>query len=426
VVRSKTVATEDLYALKLKAIWRQFWSEHFSFWMICGYLFVEYVRPQSIIPALDFLPWAQVFILFSMVSMFADKKRHWASDPANKWMVLFFIVILLSCFNAYEPSTSYANLNRFYTWFVIYFLIINIVYTKERFFIFLAIFSIASFKISFSLALTWAKRGFSFASWGLMGPPGFFQNSGELAIQMCVFFAISYRVMESLRSHVSKPKFFILALMPITSAMVVMGASSRGGQIALVFQLFVMFWRQIFRPKIFLGIVLAGALIFVLIPPEQKARFSAAGQDRTSEQRLLYWAHGMEMIKEHPVLGVGYFNFIPYYYTHYSKDMLYPYVELPHNIFIQVGTDAGLTGLFVFLMLIGRTFSVNRATKKLASRDQQLQFYDNCARGLNMAMIGFLVAGQFVTVTYYPFIWINLSFAVALKRVVELQVEETS
>src|SRR5690606_24743667 len=124
-------------------------------------------------------------------------------------------------------------LANFYTWMIIYFLIINIVNTRKRFFIFIFIFFLASFKLSFSLARVWAFRGFSFTSWGLMGPPGFFQNSGELAIQMAVFWPLALATAISLKPYVVTWKRWALFAMPITAGMVILGSSSRGGQLAL-------------------------------------------------------------------------------------------------------------------------------------------------------------------------------------------------
>ena len=57
------------------------------------------------------------------------------------------------------------------------------------------------------------------------------------------------------------------------------------------------------------------------------------------------------MIQENPFLGVGYFNFVPYYNDYYSYDLLYPHAQLPHNIMVQIGTDAGYPALVAFLMM---------------------------------------------------------------------------
>jgi len=159
---------EDFYSLKVKAIWSGFKKEHFSFWMICFYLFFEYVRPQSIVTAIDILPWAQLFIILSGFGWLMDPNREWVRSPVNKWMISFLLVIFLSSYQAFWPQLSYPHLADFYTWLVIYFLIINIVTTEKRLFIFLLIFFLASYKLSLYGARTWTMRGFSFtirASW---------------------------------------------------------------------------------------------------------------------------------------------------------------------------------------------------------------------------------------------------------------------
>jgi O-antigen ligase len=408
----REIADEDFYALKIGMMWRYFKGESFAFWMICAYLFFEYVRPQSIIPAIDFLPWTQLTIIGAFLGCFADRTVRWVSSSINVLLILFLVVILLSSVFAYFPSFSYAKLENYYLWVIIYFLIINIVNTRKRFFIFLCVFLLASSKLSLSLALTWAKRGFSFTDWGLSGPPGFFQNSGELAIQMLVFWPIAWAFAHSLKPYVSKRWYRLLMLMPITAIMVILGSSSRGGQLALVVQLVVMNYRTVFKPKILISCCVAFFLIWTFLPEQQKERFQTMGEDKTSRQRILYWENGLEMIQEHPVLGVGYFNFVPYFERYYSEDVLFHRAELPHNIIIQVGTDTGAVGLTIFLALL---FVALRKAQRFRAKgcETKQRLIGNCA---NLSLIGFFVAGQFVTVTYYPFLWIHLALLVSLQN----------
>lgn len=407
---------EDFYALKPGAIWAHMKKEHIAFWMVCGYLFFEYVRPQSIFPAIDVLPWARVFLLGAMVFWVIDPNRRWVSDPVNKWMVIFLGVITLSCFTALYPQWSWDNYFNFFGWFIIYFVIINNVTTRKRFFVFLLIFLVASFKLSQHGARTWTLRGFGFTGWGLKGPPGFFENSGELAIQMLIFASISYYFWVSIKPWLGKWMSRLVVLMPITASMTVVGSSSRGGQLGLLAQVYMVFLRGRMSLR---NITLAAMILgvgYYLLPEEQKDRFREMGDDRTSEQRLLYWKNGWEMIKDYPVLGVGYFNFIPHYERYYPEDILFfRGAELPHNIFIQIGTDAGFVGLFVYLMLILSAFKTTRAIRKMAPDDT---FAVNMSKGFDAAFWGFLIAGQFVTVGYYPFMWIHLALVVCLKSVV--------
>ncbi len=91
----------------------------------------------------------------------------------------------------------------FFGWYVIYFLVINIVTTEARFLLFLAVFLLCSFKLSLFGAKTWTLRGFAFTKWGLQGPPGYFENSGEFAIQMLMFSPLAYELARFLKPHVS-------------------------------------------------------------------------------------------------------------------------------------------------------------------------------------------------------------------------------
>lgn len=403
---------EDLYSLRVGQIWRYFKSETFAFWMICAYLFFEYVRPQAIYPAIDILPWAQLTVIGAILGCFTDKTVRWVSSPINKLLLIFFIIILVSSFFAYFPTVSYNNIYKYYLWVIIYFLVINIVNTRKRFFIFLCIFLVASFKISLSLAITWAERGFSFTDWGLKGPPGFFENSGELAIQMLVFWPIAWAFTYSIKPYISKWWYRLLLLMPITAIMVILGASSRGAQLALVCQLVVMNYRYIFNLRVLPAILVSLFLIWNFLPEEQKQRFETMGQDGTSQQRLLYWQNGIEMIEDNPVLGVGYFNFASYFERYYPEDVLLGRAELPHNIFIQVGTDTGFLGLTAFGGLLLVAYRLGRRFKAGGCEDKQ-RLIGSCA---NLSLLGFVVAGQFVTVTYYPFLWIHLALIVALNN----------
>lgn len=413
--KRKEITLEHLYSLSISANWRYFINESFAFWMVCLYLFFEYVRPQSIYPSIDFLPWTKVIILGAFFGCLIDKRVRWVSSPVNSLLILYLFLVLVSSYFAYFSSISYENLSAYYLWVIIYFIIINIVNSERRFFIFICIFLVASFKISLSLAMVWMARGFSFTDWGLMGPPGFFENSGELAIQMLVFWPIAWAFVHTVRPYVSKVWYLLLLLMPITAVMVILGASSRGAQVALICQILIMNYRFVLRPKVLISSAIAIVFIWSFLPDEQKERFESIGQDGTSRQRIVYFMNGLEMIKEHPVIGVGYFNFVPYFERAYPEDVLFRTAQLPHNIFIQVATDTGLIGLSVFLFLIYLAYKLGKDIQAKCN-DNRSVIIGRCA---NISLIGFVVAGQFVTVAYYPFLWIHLALVVSLNNVLK-------
>lgn len=401
---------DSFYFLKIKNQWAYFKGEHFSFWMICCYLFFEYTRPQLIFPVIDFLPWAQLFILGALVGLFLDKSISWTSSAITICVIIFSIVIFISSLTAYYPAISKKHYIDYYSWMVVFFLITHIVNTRQRYYIFLIIFLVCAAKISIGTSKSWAFRGFSFTSWGLMGPRGYFMNSGELAILMLTQFPLAFKVYDYLKDRVTKWEKLLLIIFWVTPILTILGASSRGAQLALAAQMLMMFWRSIFKVK---RLVLIVGLIWVglaILPEEQKARFQSAGDDRTSQQRLLYWQNGWQMMKDHPMLGVGFFNFTKYYAINYPQDMLYDKAEMPHNIFIQVGTDAGWLGLIPFALII--LFALTTSWKASRIKDGD-PFIAMSVVGVGYGLLGFTIAGQFVTVAYYPFLWIGIAFIVA-------------
>jgi len=415
---------DGLYRLSFKAIWTQFKQEHFSFWMICAYLFFQYFEPQSIYPALDVVPWDKVIVGLTVISVLVDPQKRWVRNPANIWMTLFLGVIIASCFTAVFPTVSWSHWFDFFDWYVIYFLIIITVNTRERYFIFLAIFILASFKMSLFGARTWISRGFGFRDWGIQGPAGFFENSGELSIQMLVFSPIALELALFLKPWLSRVKYCFALVVPLTGAMTVMGASSRGSQFGLAAQIGHFAVSRKLKVRIVLAAVVLVVIGWAMLPDAEKARFTAAGTDKTSVQRLEYWRAGVNMIRNHPLLGIGYFNFPPYFAVSHPDELFEGHAQQPHNIFIQVGTDSGLLGLGIFLMLIYRTLKTTRDIGRACKGNDHAPAFAPCvARGLATSTLGFVVAGQFVTVAYYPFLWINLALAVSLANVVARSAE---
>lgn len=414
-----TEPLDNLYNLSPKALWAQLKKEHFSFWMLCAYFILEYVRPQSIIPSLDVLPWDKIVVALTTMALLADPHASWVRDRTNVLMTLFLGVIVASSAFAFFPSVSWAHWFDFFGWYAIYFLIINTITTPERFYIVLVIYLLASFKLSLFGARTWVTRGFGFRTWGIQGPPGYFENSGELSIQMLMFSPIAYELGLFLKPRVRQVKFWLLMLLPVTGAMTVLGASSRGAQVSLAFQAVLEAIKRKLSLKVLIGIAVVAWAAYALMPAQEKVRFMSAGDDNTSIQRLEYWRAGIQMIKDHPYLGVGYFNFPPYFAVNYPAELWHGNAQLPHNIFIQVGTDAGLIGLAVFLLLIYRNLQMASDIQRACEANARAPpFAASVAKGLGSAIWGFVIAGQFVTVTYYPFLWVNLALTVSLANIV--------
>jgi len=241
---------------------------------------------------------------------------------------------------------------------------------------------------------------------------------------MLMFAPIAFELALFVKPRVRRITYWFLMLCSVTGAMSVLGASSRGSQIGLAFQgTWVAIQRKL-NVKVLVAVALVAGLGYALLPAAEKARFTSTGTDTTSVQRLDYWRAGLKMIENHPYLGVGYFNFAPVYASHASDKLWHGKAQLPHNIFIQVGTDAGLIGLGIFLVLIYRNLKIAKDIRRACAKTEDVPaFAPGVARALVLTTWGFVIAGQFNTVAYYPFLWINLALTVSLADIVRRTAE---
>ena len=415
--KANGISATDLYAMKVGDLWVALKQEHAALWMLCIYYFFEYVRPQSLYPALDILPWSQIALLSTLAIVLLDRSVTWVSSPMNKLFIMFNLMVIISGIFAFVPEVSWEYRNVMLTWFLVYFLTVTIVNTEKRLILFLVAYLLFNLKMSQHGAIGWASRGFSFASYGLIGSPGWFRNSGEFAIQMLIFGSLAIAFVYSLKEYWGRYKKWIFYIIAGTGYMAVMGASSRGAQIALgVMGIWLLFKKGLGFKGLLILIVLSG-LLYAILPDEQIQRFYEIGDDRNSQQRLVYWGIGLDIIKENLLTGIGYHNWLAY------LSFLYPdgigpleTIERQHNIYIEVASDLGVFGLIIFLLLVLYAFIINSRTRRLVKNKGNF-LLKNLSYGLDAGLIGYLVAGSFVTVLFYPFFWVQITMIVMLNNV---------
>ena len=401
-------ALARLYLVRPTAIWEVLKKQKPSFWFLCIYLFFEYIRPQQIYTSIQGPPYARIAVILALVFFVLEHRKAYFRAP-EIFLLIFTAIVLLSSITAFDPAESFTNITDYLNWVLIYFLIANTVDTEERFFVFMLSFLVYNFKMSNFGTRSWAQDGFVYRSWGTTGSPGFFQNSGEFGIEMCIFLPLIVAFIVALGKKWPTWQRWFGWASAATAVTGIVASSSRGALLGLAA---VIFWILLKSKKRFRALLIAGVLgtaVYAITPETQKMRMQAAGGDETSVSRTTAWKQGIEMMQDYPILGIGYKNWTKYHDTKYG------YHILPHNIFIEAGSELGYSGLFSFLALIGCTFYVNRRTRKIAALyPEEGRFFLYMAHGLDGALVGFLASGFFITVLYYPFFWINFATTAAL------------
>jgi putative inorganic carbon (HCO3(-)) transporter len=156
-----------------------------------------------------------------------------------------------------------------------------------------------------------------------------------------------------------------------------------------------------------LGLLVAGGVMAIplLRTPRFKSVFDL--QSGTSFFRLNLWRSTIDMIRDHPLLGVGLDNFLYAYRSRYIRPAAWqePDLSHPHNIILDYGSRLGLVGLAAGAWLQLAFWRLALPLRRLQDADDRA-----LAIGLMGGMADFLAHGL-VDNSYFV---VDLAFAFCL------------
>lgn len=184
-------------------------------------------------------------------------------------------------------------------------------------------------------------------------------NNLAIFLERSLLFTIGVAVM--------RPRWVPVWLLVGIQSVGLLATFSRGALVGVlvgvaVVLVFIGAWRWL------LGLAAAGmviALIGLLIFPE---RLLDAGGDGTEPTRFAIWRSAIEMIKAHPVFGVGPDQFLYQYTRRFVEPMGWPerYTSHPHNIVLDTWLRLGALGLATLVTLvIGTVWWIQKRTTSI-------------------------------------------------------------
>jgi O-antigen ligase len=386
------------------------------------YAFIEYSRLPEMYPVLQPLQLGKVAVVLAAVGYLVSFRVR-ASGPSNSkgldLAVLVFVFgnFLSACFTSQQDQVWNGFLDVL-LWGVVYFLMTRILVSSWR----VRVFLFLLFLLNLKLAQHTVREYFLGRSLGISdmqiimsggageGTSSFFGNVADLGLAMAVVWGIVWALL-LVKAEKKKLARIFLIICFIVFLLAILLCGSRGavagaGAIALV---------ALARSPKKIGAVLL-ALIFVagawfVLPAASKERFRNAwvGNDANASSRIMFWRIGLRMFEQNPILGVGPGNFAAVNPTHYVS----------HSLYIQVLAESGLAGTVPLAVILILFFRLNARTRKraLTSRSSGRRSFEYCmAFGLDLALVGYLTSGAFLSVLYYPHLWILLGLSVAVNR----------
>jgi O-antigen ligase len=188
--------------------------------------------------------------------------------------------------------------------------------------------------------------------------------------------------------------------------------ASRGGFLGLTAAALVLVWSSKRRVR---NLILMSALVLPLslaLPISPLHRLFNPKQDYGSTRfHLEAWKAGLHMIKAHPIVGVGLGNFKPLMPSYMTPGTNIVVDTVAHNMFIEVAAELGLPALLIFLSMFWFTY---RTLGKLRRSSQIHLLIRQTASALRAGLVGFAVAGSFVSAEYQKTSWMGFALMFCL------------
>ncbi len=416
-VASSMTAAQSLHAQPGSSFARREPRWGLAFVGMLFYLVVEYTRLPAMFPALlDFhvakLAVAITVVGFAFAARSAVGSRR-ESRSLDLGVLTFVLISLVSATMATHQEMAWRLFADILRWGVVYFIISRVVISPWRMHVFIGLFVLLNLKLAqFQLRSYFGQKAWGrteeFLARGVgVGSVGFFANSNDFGVAMCVVWPLAGILIFG-ESKKYLRLFMLISFVVFTAALLLSG--SRGALVGAAATALV---TTIIHRRRLVGLLMAVMLVagvIYLLPDANKERIRMAAdpeQDYNAATRLNLWKMGLRMYQDNPVLGVGPGNYRPEYLRYDPSRGHINRVLAPHSIFVQALSELGTLGLLAFLWIAYKTWKLNAASARRMQVEsggrQPIEWY--LARGLNLALVGYLVSGAFLTVLYYPHLW---------------------
>lgn len=241
---------------------------------------------------------------------------------------------------------------------------------------------------------------------GIVG--GIFENPNDFAFAIAIVFPNALAFMLRTRNLFAKVFWAVVSLAMIY---VVFQTLSRGGLLALVLSVGMVLWELGIRGRRYalIVVVAVATLGFLVAAPAQFFNRVYSIFDMTKDETGSGWARKALLIKswnvalQNPLFGVGPGNF-----GTVSGDW-----HGAHNTYTQLGSEAGLPAMVLFLLLIFGVIQGLYRTKKNAPTNSEIGLL---AGAMFASMTSYAVGAFFADTAYHFFPYLLTGFSVALCR----------
>ncbi len=352
-----------------------------------------------------------ISLLYALVYHISGRGQKLFESKISKLFCSFTLISLASFLVFYDLNIPHAKHLSHISFFAFFIVALTFIDSKEKLRKCLWVCIFAMFLGSYTVIKWCMVTGFRVG--GGFGDANIFAANAVLMLPLAYYLFLS-------------EKRFMYKMTLLGMLVLIMGgffvAQSRGATAGFLVSLLVMCWGSAKKIKAFLGVILLIIVLIPFVPESFWSRLGVSGYEQqygakvSTEAHIQRWVAGLNMIKEHPLLGVGLDNC---YFTmsRYNPELEGLRGAQAHNGYIEIAAELGVPGFCVFGSMLCCTFFALRRIKKIAiiNSDQMLV---NFTKGLEAGLVGFLVCCFFVNVQYQKLFWLVIFLVIIIEKIV--------
>jgi len=358
------------------------------------------------------LPMLDAVAGLTVIAWLTSKERKLPpAHPILAALILFFIWTCIT--TLFASLTDLANLKwSTFAKIILFTLFTTIFVTSQqrlRYMIYIILISLSLFSIKGGL-FTILHGG----HYIVFGPTNsFLEDNNQLALAFLTIVPLFFWTYKHGEHAIIRYAGLGTGILTLIS---VLGSHSRGAIVALAA---MAAWAMIVAKRWVLGAflsigIIGGALLFM--PEawvERMTGISAYEEDQSASTRLTMWKYATNVAKASPIIGRG-FNF---FFDRSLAELYMPgsgRIFVGHSIYFDTLGEHGFVGLYLYLLLFSCAIITTQDIKKLTKGHEEAAWAYDLAQMLQFSLVGFAVAGAFLSLTIFDLYYHILALTMML------------
>jgi len=235
-------------------------------------------------------------------------------------------------------------------------------------------------------------------------------------LSLVLMFPVSFLAAELFDTHANRYRRIFAGVGLILAISGVIATQSRGGLLGIAAILSFFLYQKVKNPVVvaaFGAVGMLAMMVFAGISDRQSGGAAESGVDESAMGRIYAWQAAINMAIANPFTGVGVNNFFVNYYfysPHWDGKN-----HAVHSTWFQVLGETGFVGMCIFVLVIA---AIYRSLSRVLCMNK-LKFSPDVAvnaDALKAGLLGFMVAGTFLTQAFTWPLYIILSLTIALEK----------